>query len=700
MRTPGSSKRAIAPASRRTVAPAIGLACAVAGWLALAAPALALPPNGAGNYTQLLCADPATGEGLGTAGMPEGLTNPASIDTWQISSTEVDCASGAMTRARGVPMAVGQGNTYPQGTWSALLYQAPANVSINGGSIYRAERAEGANSGFMGIIQQGGEYSNLYSLPRNSADQGDWFAGNVAARGTFAWPFSPENLVNLTISSDAAHWDVNATCDSNGNNNSSCTLASGQWEYRIFGGEISLRANNDPQAANISGPIAAESPLRGSEPVTFSATDQGPGLAYVKLVIDGSTVQSQGIDPNNGRCVPVPGGDAYTWAYQVPCKTSLGARTYSFDTTPLPDGSHHVQVLLEDAAGNQSLVVDRSVQTHNAPVSSALPTILAPAALAPGGTLSAAPGTWSAPSGAGPVSYAYQWQDCDLQGNGCQAIPGAQSAGYTAGAPDAGHTLRVSVTASDSDGATVAASAASGAVPAPEPLGALPGPGSSPGVTQAPIVGAPNGSGASEAARMALSGPSSLSRTFTRRAFRLAGRLQDSRGQPIAKAGLDMLEIPAGAGAPRILGHIWSGADGSFSAVVPGGPTRQIVLGYRAFWGDPGYAAQASIAETVGAGVRLNITPRRTGSTGTITLSGRVAGPIPRQGVVVALLVHYRGRWEPFRTPRTDAAGRFSIPYQFQGSVGRFPFRATVFGGQAGLPYAQGDSAPVSVNTG
>ena len=328
--------------------------------------ARALPPDGSGNYTQILCANPATEEGLGLPGMPEGLTNPASIDTWQVTTAEVDCGSGRMTPARGVPMAVGQTNTYPQGTWSALLYEAPANATINGGTIYRAEKAEGPNNGFMGIIQQGGEYSVLYSLPRNCCDQGDWYVGNVAARGTFTTPFSPENVVNLTISPDGGHWDVNATCDPNGNNNSSCTLTSGQWEYRIFGGEISLNAPHDPQASNISGPLVTESPLRSTESITFSATDEGPGLAYVKLLVDGVVVQSQIIDTNGGHCIPVPGHDAYTWAYQVPCKTSVGGHTYSLNTALLPNGLHHIQVIIEDAAGNQSEVLNRTVTTENA----------------------------------------------------------------------------------------------------------------------------------------------------------------------------------------------------------------------------------------------------------------------------------------------------------------------------------------------
>jgi len=675
--------------SSRAARRALTGACTAFATLVLLGAGVAEAGNGNGNYTQILCADPSTGEGLGISGMPEGLSNPASIDTWQITTSQVNCASGRMTPVGGVPMAVGQGNTYGQGTWSALLYQAPANVTINGGTIYRAEKAEGANSGFMGINQQGGDYTNLYSLPRNGVDQGDWFAGNVAARGTFAWPFSPENIVNVTVSSDAGHWDVNATCDPNGNNNSSCTLTAGQWEYRIFGGTISLSAANDPQASTITGPMTSESPLRATESVTFSATDEGPGLAYVKLLVDGNTVQSQTIDTNNGHCVPVPGSDAYTWAYQVPCKTSVGGRTYSLNTAVVADGSHHVQVVIEDAAGNQSIVVDRTVDTHNAPASTSAATILAPAGVSLGRTLFAQPGTWSAPAGAGVISYGFQWQDCDTQGNNCRAIGGAQSAAYTTTASDSGHTLRVALAASDNDGLTSLTSAASGSVPAPQEPGSSTTPGAK---------GAPNGSGASESAQLRLSTPGAFTRPFAQRAFRLAGRLVDSQGDPVAAASLDVLAQTAGADAPTLIGHIRTNATGAFSAVVPPGPSRLIVLAYRAFSGDGGYAAQAKTRESVSAGVRLNVFPHRASSTGTITLSGRVLGPIPAQGVIVGLLVHYRGHWEPFRTPRTDGNGRFSVIYQFQGSVGRFPFRAEVFGGQSGLPYTTGTSTPVDVS--
>jgi 5-hydroxyisourate hydrolase-like protein (transthyretin family) len=173
----------------------------------------------------------------------------------------------------------------------------------------------------------------------------------------------------------------------------------------------------------------------------------------------------------------------------------------------------------------------------------------------------------------------------------------------------------------------------------------------------------------------------------------------NSGGQPIAGASVDVLARDAGSASMRVLAHARTGADGSFLANVPPGSSRVVEIAYRAFDSDAGYTARASVQETVSAGVALRVTPRRTASTGTIRLSGQVQGQIPVHGVIVELLVHYRGHWEPLRTPRTGPDGRFKVPYQFQGAVGRFPFRAEVFGGQAGFPYATGASKSVDVKT-
>jgi hypothetical protein len=85
-------------------------------------------------------------------------------------------------------------------------------------------------------------------------------------------------------------------------------------------------------------------------------------------------------------------------------------------------------------------------------------------------TLVATRGTWSG----NPTSFHFAWVRCDTTGAACVGIGGATAKIYTPTAPDIGHTLRVSVTARNSSGATTATSAATGVVP---PSGCPPGSG-------------------------------------------------------------------------------------------------------------------------------------------------------------------------------------------------------------------------------
>jgi hypothetical protein len=79
-----------------------------------------------------------------------------------------------------------------------------------------------------------------------------------------------------------------------------------------------------------------------------------------------------------------------------------------------------------------------------------------------GSILSASPGRWVGV----PTSYAYQWQDCDLMGGGCEPIPDAVAPKYRVVLGDVGHTIRVVVTARNARGATPSASTATSLVTA------------------------------------------------------------------------------------------------------------------------------------------------------------------------------------------------------------------------------------------
>jgi hypothetical protein len=95
-----------------------------------------------------------------------------------------------------------------------------------------------------------------------------------------------------------------------------------------------------------------------------------------------------------------------------------------------------------------------------APVNTVPPTISGTPTV--GQTLTASEGTWSN----SPTSFAYQWLRCNGGGNSCADVANGTQHTYTLVGADAGHTVRVRVTATNADGSNSVQSAQTAAVAA------------------------------------------------------------------------------------------------------------------------------------------------------------------------------------------------------------------------------------------
>jgi Glycosyl hydrolase family 26 len=184
--------------------------------------------------------------------------------------------------------------------------------------------------------------------------------------------------------------------------------------------------------------------------------------------ISGTVVVGQTLSASTGSWSGGVSSYAYQW---LRCDgsgnncSSLGGAVSSSYVPVVGDVSYRlrVSVTASNKAGSSvatsnptSAVAAAPVAT--APVNTALPTISGSTVV--GQTLAASTGTWSW----APASYAYQWRRCDSAGASCASISGATANSYALQSADAGSTVRVVVTATNTAGSTSATSAQSSVV--------------------------------------------------------------------------------------------------------------------------------------------------------------------------------------------------------------------------------------------
>jgi hypothetical protein len=671
--------------------------------LGLLVAALASPSSaGAGQLTEIICADATTGKGVGAIA-PE-LSNPYQAGGLGLMTAYSDCA-GDMTGSKGIVLRPYPGH-YADNDWGAIAYDAPPNLTLSGAYVWRAFTAPPLASYFM-TAQEASAPGDLWGVPWS--ERFDWSWGQEVNAGTTAAPFSSGNGAGFVVNN--GHWYVHMRCDSP--DSSGCNVGGGQSEYRIYGGRLALVDESTPQvAAGTSGTLGTADVLQGTEEVTVSATDVGAGVYRGRALVDGNEVAAKVVDTNGGHCVDLnpANADPYEFDRGRPCKLSASG-TVSFDTTTWPEGAHNLKFLVEDAAGNGAIAVNRAVTIDNIPppANTALPTLTGRAA--DGELMVTGIGSWTGQS----LQFSTRWQRTAAAG--WVDIPGAGDTTYRLTSADAGHEVRSCVVASNVEGSAEACSAPSATVdaatkatessgtvkPAVPPQAASPGaqtpPPSSP---PAPVVAHPaNGEGGGDGTRLVAAVGREQQRTvrvaYGRQAV-ITGRVTGPSGHPVRGAIVDVRTAPRLTGAAMAaVGQVLTDDDGTFHYAAAGGPSRVVRFSYRAHVDDVDFGQTSDVTLLVRAGVKLRLDHRTLRNRQLLKYLGQLLGP-HTTGKIVDIQVRNGRRWQLVCSVKTRARGRFSCSHRFTRTFypTTYTFRARART-QAAFPYDSGTSKSVRV---
>ena len=133
-------------------------------------------------------------------------------------------------------------------------------------------------------------------------------------------------------------------------------------------------------------------------------------------------------------CPSATSAGALMFDASQPCKQSETVDAADRNDRRCTTAQHTLKITVTDAAQNtqRRLRRARSAPTTHPP-NTAAPTIAAAGAAAGRQQRSPPnPAHGPRPPAPAPITYAYQWQDCNAEGSDCQTIPGAEGATYTA----------------------------------------------------------------------------------------------------------------------------------------------------------------------------------------------------------------------------------------------------------------------------
>jgi hypothetical protein len=332
-------------------------------------------------------------------------------------------------------------------------------------------------------------------------------------------------------------------CNSSGGNCKNIS-ATGQ-TYTLVGDDVghtlrvSVTAKNADGSANATS-NATDVVQRGQVPVNTSPP-----------TISGTAKDGETLTASNGSWANNPTSFTYRWrrcdAAGNNCN-GIGQNRPTYTLVPQDVGhTIRIRVIAKNAFGSTDATsAPTGVVAPRGPLpANTSPPTISGAARA-GETLTAGTGSWTN----SPTRYAYEWLRCDSGGNNCASIGSGQTQKLSSA--DVGHTIRVTVSATNQYGTTKATSAATAAVQAALGNGAIKLPNGEISIPVAQV---------SLPQRLIISGVRFVpSRLTSRTAFTGRFHVTDTRGYVIRGALVYTIGLPYGwiRNAPEVV----TGTDG------------------------------------------------------------------------------------------------------------------------------------------
>jgi hypothetical protein len=256
-------------------------------------------------------------------------TNPAGGNL-----TVEDCGAGGALRS-----ALATSASQPAPSWMYWRFNAPAGTSITSYSIDFDGYARSSATESTGELLL---YTNEQTDPVYAAR----FSGvGPIARRVFDGQATAARYMDVTTGCVPAGPIGNrGTCNPGATDNAVARV-------NIYRGRFSLNDVEAPIITSVSGDAVTNATWSGSAGIAVAATDAGGGVYRLGVEVDGQVRTWQNLAASPCRAWP---GTERTFLAPKPCPTSVGG-SQTISTADLPEGSHTVRVLVEDAAGNQTV---------------------------------------------------------------------------------------------------------------------------------------------------------------------------------------------------------------------------------------------------------------------------------------------------------------------------------------------------------